>query len=821
MGVDQERGAFAEELERLLAQTDTSVRRLERLSGISRRTLENWLYGQSQRPRQVDSILKIASALHLSAPDTNKLLVAAEYPDLVELMNQTGQVSARLLADWQLAPNQLLGKKNAALPTQDNLPAEVTPFIGRDDASAGLATLIHRPDIRLITVSGLGGVGKTRLAVETARSLVNSFDHGVYFIPLDNINDVEGFWEGIIKGLHIPADGGNSRRQIVEDYLHNKQIMLLLDNFEHVMHLTSEIGYLLSTFPRLNLLITSRLSLDLQAEQLYPISGLSTETGQHSPSFQLYLATARRRLPGYTPTDQEALDIVALCKTVEGLPLAIELAATWSDILSPGQILEHLQNDIHDVWHNAADRPDRQKSLWELFDYSWRMLSNPEQEAAMRLSILRGSFSPEMAVDIAGSPPVVIKQLIQASFIMRTSGSRLMIHRLVRQFLAQQAERAGYRLESLEERFMEITLDWTSEQTHQLLETFHVKYLRALQVEWQHVERAWWLAVERGRYQLLESCWDIIVYFEARGTWGLGKTFFEAMRQQVPATERRMHAFLDEAESVFSARLSDIPRALKYSRRALQTFEELDIDNQNSAVGAYARVILYTSRYALNQQATTDEIQLGFKKIAGEHLAKSAEIIVAQTDGVKLFAIGDPAGASTKFKGALNMIGPEAFMAPTFQCFLGISLLGQGLKSAAHEQFTLALRQGLSTDVFPAVVTATYELSLLEEDNPTTQKCRDALEKLAMEMGSRRTVGQVAIINAIQYLNLGLVKQGTQLTRIGLGMMWNEVDNKERRRVLSTIAQAYIAFGLIKTAPQLLSFLVIKSEDQLSLNLEM
>jgi hypothetical protein len=463
---------------------------------------------------------------------------------------------------------------------------------------------------------------------------------------------------------------------------------------------------------------------------------------------------------------------------------------------------------MQDVWHNAADRPERQKSLWELFDYSWRMLPEAVQEAALYLSILRGSFTPAMATAVAGCPPAILKRLIQASFIMRTSGSRLMIHRLVRQFLAQQAARTGYLAADLEERFMKTTLAWTSEQTRQLLQSFHVKYLLSLHSEWQHIERAWWFAVAQGRYELLESCWDIIVYFEARGTWGLGKAFFEGTRKQVPASERRMHAFLDEAESVFSARLSDIPRALKLSRRALQTFEELGIDAKHGTIGAYARVILYTSQYALNQRAATEDVQLGFKKIAGEHLAKSAEIIVAQTDGVKLFAEGNPAGASAKFESALTMIGPDAFMAPTFNCFLGISLLGQGLVSNAYDQFSLALQRGLSTAVYPAVVTATFELSLIEEDRPTAQKSRDALEKLALEMGSRRTVGQVAITNAIQYLNLGLIKKGTQLARIGLGMMWNEMDNAERRRILASIAQAYIAFGLIKSAPQLLSLVM-------------
>jgi hypothetical protein len=673
-------------------------------------------------------------------------------------MDPPGHVPAQLLSDWQLAPNQLLGQKSGALPIQHNLPAGSTPFLGREAAVEELAVLVNRPDPRLITVSGLGGVGKTRLALETAQSLVDRFDHGVYFIPLDNVHDEEGFWEALIKGLYIPVDGVHAQRQIVDDYLRSKQVLLLLDNFEHLMDLRFEIGRLLADCPRLNLLLTSRQALDLQAEQLYPLDGLSVKEGRDSAPYQLYLAAARRRLPGYRPSDQAAEDIVALCASVDGLPLAIELAATWSDILGPRQILEHLQSDMQDVWHDAADRPERQRSLWELFDYSWRMLPQAEQDAAMRLSVLHGSFTPEMAMSIAGCRPAVLKRLIQASFITRTSGTRLMIHRLARRFLSQQAELAGYSAESLEKRFMEITLAWTSKQTGRLLETFRVRYLRSLHSEWQHVERVWWLAVEHHYYDLLESCWDIIVYFEARGTWGQGKAFFEGMRRPVPSAERRMHAFLDKADSVFAARLSEIPRSLKLSKRSLQTFEDLGIDATHGRIRAFARVILFTSQYALNKRAASPKIQLGFKNIAGEHLARSAETIAAQTDGVKLFAEGDPAGASAVFEGVLKKIGSEAFMAPTFHCFLGISLQGQGLEAAAREQFSLALTKGISTAVYPAVVTATYELRLLEGDNPPTQQVQKALEKLALEMGSWRTVGQVAIINAIQYLNLGLTK---------------------------------------------------------------
>jgi transcriptional regulator with XRE-family HTH domain len=804
MQLEQSQRTFGDELERLLTDTDTSLRRLARLSGLSRRSLENWLYGRTPRPRNIEPILQIASALHLPAGDTNRLLLSAGYPPLEQLKMNNKSLSPSLLADWQLAPNQLLGQKSAALPAQFNLPAATTPFFGRKTAREDLATYLRRPDLRLITITGLGGSGKTRLAIETARTLVGRFDHGVYFVPLDNVHNSEGFWEAIIKGLHIQSDGVISRRQLVENYLRHKQVLLVLDNFEHLLPFTANICRLLNETQRLNLLITSQQALDLRAEQLYSIGGLSIKEGQDSPAYKLYVESARRRLPAYDPSDREAQDIVAICSAVDGLPLALELAATWSDIFTPRQILDHLQSDLQEVWHNAADRPQRQQSLWNLFDYSWRMLSEAEQEAAIRLSILRGSFSKEAGMAIADCDPCILKRLLQSSFLGRTSNARLLIHPLVRQFLEQQALRLEYDLEDLERRFIDVTLNWTAGQSRQLRKTFKTKYYQNLHREWQHIERAWWLAVERQLFDLLESCWDILFYFEARGNWGEGNNFFEETRQKIGLDNLRMQARLDEAQAIFASRFYEIPRAMKLAKHSLQTLDALGVDPNQDDAGSYARLILAAAEYQLKQAQFTEENKQVLRSATGDYLATFTAITITMADGVKACMQRDFESAAMAFKEALAICGPDAYTVPNIRSFLAIALRGAGQNMAAREQFTRAMEHALEIDIFPAVVTANYELRLLEDDKATLADCRTALEELALELGSRRTVGRVAVINAIQYLNLGMFNHAQQLTRIGLGLLWNEVDNAERRRVLSTIAQAYLAFGLIKTAPQVI-----------------
>jgi hypothetical protein len=803
--------SFAEEFERVITETDTTVRRLSRLSGVPRRTLENWLYGRSQRPRHVEPLLMVARELHLPAADANRLLAAAGYPPIEELVREKSLKDPQLVEDWIVAPNTLIGQQQSALASQHNLPGASTPFLGRAELGSELRAMLRNPELRLVTISGLGGVGKTRLALETARAMTAWFDHGVYFIPLDNVNDGHGIWEAILNGLGIPGNGMDPAQKLVEKYARNKQLLLLLDNFEHLQAHTDEIGRLLAGSKRLKLLVTSRQALDLQAEQLFPIGGLAYEDGQDSPAFELFVRTAQRRLPGYTPSPAEAAHISQLCTYVEGLPLAIELAATWSDVLSPQQIMEHLTQDLHDVWHEASDRPERQKSLWELFDYSWRMLPGPEQDAAMRLSILRGSFTAPTALAVAGCEPAILKLLIQTSVIGRTTGSRLMIHPLVRQFLAAKAATSGYTKSGLEKQFTKTILEWVSVETGRLRETFRAVHYQNLHGEWQHIERAWWLAVRQQKFDLLDSCWDILFYFEARGNWGQGYTFFEKTRRFVPASNGRMQARLDEAQALLATRLNDFQAAARLAQRSLRRLDELGSDPTQDRAGAYARVVLLAAKYALKQADLTEEDSEELRAITAGYLDKFGDIMLAMADGVKRCMHKEFVGAGHAFENALNIAGEDAYCNSTIRCFYAINLKELGEIECAREQFALALERGLELDTYPAVVTATYELRLLEGDDPDIQQCRQAMEELALRMGSRLTVGRVAITNAIQYLNLGLLGKGTQFMRIGAGMVWNEVDSAERRRILSTIAQAYIAFGLAKTAPQVLALVAPKS----------
>ena len=435
---------YADVFGSILAESRTSVRRLAHLSGVSRRTLENWTDGTVRRPRHWEPVLQVARALHLPAADTDRLLRAAGLPVLASLQSaHLVGPQTDLLASWNLPLGMILRQHPATTPHRGNLPAAATPFFGREQSFQTLLDLLHRPEIRLVTVVGLGGVGKTRLALEAARASVGQFDHGVYFIPLDAVHSADMFWDSIANGLNIPRDATSSAERLVVDYLLNKRLLLLLDSFEHLADLSPVLGELIRQSPGIKLLVTSRQTLDLRAEQVLPMGGLLLDGGTESPAYQLFLETARRRVPNYAPDPTEAADILAICEAVEGLPLALELAAAWVDILPPSRILSRLQTSLTQLHHKAADRPERQRNLWNVFDYSFRNLPEDAQQAAMRLSVMVGSFTAPAAMAIAECEPEVLHTLNHSSLVRRLADGRFIIHALVRQFLGEQATRAG------------------------------------------------------------------------------------------------------------------------------------------------------------------------------------------------------------------------------------------------------------------------------------------------------------------------------------------------------------------------------------------
>jgi non-specific serine/threonine protein kinase len=310
------------------------------------------------------------------------------------------------------------GATVAALPARrSNLPIPLTPLIGREPETAAAAALLRRPDVRLLTFTGPGGVGKTRLAIQVAAEVADVFPDGVWFVPLDSLREPGLVVPAIAQVLGLREMGGRSLRVRVTEYLHARRVLLILDNFEHVMAAAPEVASLLTACPRLTVLITSRDVLHLSGEHGCPVPPLTLPDPSALPpiadltafeAIRLFLARAEAVHPGFSLTDANAATVAAICSRLDGLPLAIELAAARVGHLPLVALLERLAGTVQRpaglrmLTGGARDLPARLRTMRDAIAWSYDLLSAEEQRLFRRLAVFQGGFTLD-AAEAAGA----------------------------------------------------------------------------------------------------------------------------------------------------------------------------------------------------------------------------------------------------------------------------------------------------------------------------------------------------------------------------------------------------------------------------------
>ncbi|MBW7886598.1 MAG: AAA family ATPase, partial [Caldilineaceae bacterium] len=327
------------------------------------------------------------------------------------------------------------------------LPVPAAPFIGREAEMAQIAERLSDPDCRLLTLVGPGGVGKTRLALQVAAGHRAVFQDGVAYASLAALANADELAPAIADALGVALTSGADMHELLFRLLRSKQLLLVLDNFEHLVEEVDLLVNLLRTAPQVKLLVTSRQRLDLLEEWVYELQGFAVPESGATPkdsAVDLFLQSARRVRQNFEPDGEDIQSIVSICQMVGGLPLGIELAASWMRMLSPADIVREMERTLDFLTLNRRNLPERHRSLRAVFDHSWRLLSTTEQQLLSRLAVFRGDFSREAAEQVAGATLPMLLSLVDKSLVRLREGGRYGLHQLVHQFAREKLMEQSY-----------------------------------------------------------------------------------------------------------------------------------------------------------------------------------------------------------------------------------------------------------------------------------------------------------------------------------------------------------------------------------------
>jgi len=427
-------------------------------------------------------------------------------------------------------------------PKLTNLPVALTPFVGREAELAGIQDHLGDPACRLLTLVGPGGCGKTRLAVEAASAQIDHYPHGVFFVSLAPVGSVDSIVPTVAEALGFRFYEEGEPQQQLLDYLRQKHMLLILDNFEHLVEGAGLVTDILQTAPEVKILVTSRARLKVGGEHLFPIDGMhfprreTEEDTERYSAVRLFLQSAHRVRPGFEPTGDDMMDIARICHLVEGMPLAILLATAWMEILSPAEIAAEIRHSLDFLEADLRDVPERQRSMRAVFDHTWDLLTEREREVLHGLSVFRGGFTRKAAREITGASLPDLMALVHKSLVYRTAGGRYDAHDLIRQYAAEKLEESPATCLATRDRhsdyFTAELLRWKADLRGPRQQTA----LAEMDAEIENVWRAWDWAMERPPAERLDRSLDGLCHFlEWRGRYQEGEAVCRGVAEKLGA----------------------------------------------------------------------------------------------------------------------------------------------------------------------------------------------------------------------------------------------------------------------------------------------